>query len=184
MTSWPPAGSRARDGGLDRIDVPGGGALWLCGKHVVGPDPKAALTRAGATLLVSLCERHELDDRYPDYVTWLGRGGDGAALWSPIPDLGVPSVTTVDGLVADIGRRLADGVVVHCGAGHGRAATIALCVLAACGVPPGDGLGLIQAARPLAGPQTRDQQAFVDRYAAHGLDMLGRARHDYPVDER
>ena len=32
------------DGGLDRVPVPGSpGQLWLCGKHVVGADPEAAL---------------------------------------------------------------------------------------------------------------------------------------------
>ncbi len=134
---------------------------------MVGPDPEAALARAaGARLLVSLCERHELIDRYPGYLSWLASGGEGAAYWAPIPDLGVPTVEKVDQLVAVIGGHLGDGVVIHCGAGHGRAANVALCVLAAHGVPPAAGLSLIQAARPLAGPQTSEQQAFVERYAA------------------
>ena len=61
-TGWP--GARARDGGIDRLPLPDtAGALWLCGKHVVGPDPVAALARVDATTIVCLNERYELDDR-------------------------------------------------------------------------------------------------------------------------
>ena len=39
---------RQRHGGIDRIEVPGAGALWLCGKHLIAPDPEATLTSVGA----------------------------------------------------------------------------------------------------------------------------------------
>ena len=39
---WPTG--RSADGGLDRVPLPfGTGALWMCGKHRVGPDPEAVL---------------------------------------------------------------------------------------------------------------------------------------------
>jgi hypothetical protein len=60
------------DGGIHEIPLPDlPGRLWLCGKHVVGPDPGGLLDRTGADTIVCLTERHELFDRYPHYVHWL-----------------------------------------------------------------------------------------------------------------
>ena len=46
--SWP--SGRQLDGGIDRIALPTDvdGALFLCGKHVVGPDPEAVRAQLGA----------------------------------------------------------------------------------------------------------------------------------------
>ena len=58
--AWPTG--RNADGGLDQVPLPTtAGALWLCGKRVVGPDPEAALQRAGADTIVSFNERFELE---------------------------------------------------------------------------------------------------------------------------
>ena len=98
---------RWRDGGLDRVPVPGSpGELWLCGKHAVGADPEAALARIGAApdartaadggpvgTIVCLNQRGELEDRYPAYVAWLQEHVGGRALWFPIPDLHAPRST-------------------------------------------------------------------------------------------
>src|SRR5687768_2482553 len=80
------------DGGLHEIPldaVPG--RLWLCGKHMIGPDPEAVLARTGAHTVVCLTERHELADRYPHYVRWLDEhhsaDAEGRALWFPVHDL-------------------------------------------------------------------------------------------------
>src|SRR5262245_31464847 len=83
--AWPYP--RSRDGGVDEIPLPvTNGRLWLCGKHVVGPDPQAVLEAFDATTIVCLTEAHELTDRYPAYVTWLRQHRDGCAVWLPIPD--------------------------------------------------------------------------------------------------
>ena len=91
---WP--SHRSIDGGIDRIPLPDSpGELWLCGKHVTGPDAEAAMARVGATTIVCLNERHELEERYPDYVAWLVAHRGDRAVWFPIPDLHAPPVETV-----------------------------------------------------------------------------------------
>jgi hypothetical protein len=157
---------RARNGGLDEVPlgVPLGdaatGRLWLCGKHLVGPDAEAVLERTGASAIVCLNERYELASRYPGYVRWLElEGDDGRAVWFPVPDLHAPPVAEVRPLLADLGRRLdgGEGLVVHCGAGHGRAGTVAAALLMARGATVADALARIAAARPGAGPQSQIQ---------------------------
>lgn len=172
---WPRG--RARDGGIDRVPLRRG-AMWLCGKHAVGPDPEAALTRVGATTIVCLTERHELDQRYPEYVAWLrDRGSDGRdgrlgrsaeALWFPIPDLHAPPFERARPFVAELVDRLDGGqrLLVHCGAGMGRAGTIAACVLVATGSDPTGVLDAVAAARPGAGPEVGAQQALVASFVS------------------
>ncbi|NOX31752.1 MAG: hypothetical protein GXP35_17160, partial [Actinobacteria bacterium] len=87
-------GPRSFDGGIDQVPLPGAsGELWLCGKHAIGPDVDAALARANdADTVVCLNERHELEDRYPAYVSWLDGSDSERAIWHPIPDLHVPTL--------------------------------------------------------------------------------------------
>jgi len=161
---------RWRDGGLDQVPVVGSpGELWLCGKHAVGADPEAALGRIGGTgTIVCLNQRVELEDRYPDYVTWLQEHVGGRALWFPIPDLHAPPLAALRPLLAAIGERLATGghVLVHCGAGIGRAGTLAVCVLMEHGVGRDDALALVARHRPMAGPEVGAQRELVDELAA------------------
>jgi hypothetical protein len=152
---------RARNGGLDEVPIPGGaGRLWLCGKHLVGPDAEAVLERTGANAVVCLNERYELASRYPGYVAWLElESATGRAVWFPVPDLHAPSVEDLAPLLAKLGRRLeaGEGLVVHCGAGMGRAGTIAAALLIAAGATVDDALAGVAAARPGAGPQAAVQ---------------------------
>ena len=145
------------------------GELWLCGKHVVGADPHGALGRIGEpATIVCLNQRDELEDRYPDYVAWL-RANDGvAALWFPIPDLHAPSLDRLHPLLAEIGERLAGGghVLVHCGAGIGRAGTVAVCVLMQHGQSRTEALAHVAEHRPMAGPEVGAQRDLVDELAA------------------
>ena len=71
MSGW--LSERSRNGGIDEVVLPDGarGRLWLCGKHLVGPDPVGTLERTGATTIVCLNEIGELAIRYDDYVDWL-----------------------------------------------------------------------------------------------------------------
>lgn len=162
---WPRG--RARDGGIDPIPLPTGG-LWLAGKHAVGPDPEAALARAGnAELLVCLTERHELIDRYPNYVDWLGAHRGGRALWWPVPDLHAPPLAEAVGLVTSLAERVRSGVgvLVHCGAGIGRAGTIATCLLVELGLDLPAALTTVAAHRPMAGPEVGTQRELVEAFA-------------------
>src|SRR4051794_41371069 len=86
--AWP--SERSLDGGIDEIPQRGPGRLWLAGKHAVGPDPEALLTRVGADAIVCLNERHEIDDRYPGYVEWLVEEAPPRAHRVPIHDLHAP----------------------------------------------------------------------------------------------
>jgi protein-tyrosine phosphatase len=154
---------RRRNGGIDEVRLPvagGPGRLWLCGKHFIGPDVDAAMARVGATTVVCLNEAHELADRYPQYVAWLRSAPATAAVWHPIPDFHAPSVDVARALVADLTGRLAGGgsLLVHCGAGQGRAGTLAVAILVALGTPLDDAFATVADARSLAGPQSPVQR--------------------------
>lgn len=167
--TWRPT-QRALDGGVDEIPLPGSpGRLWLCGKHVIGPDPEAALVRAGAATIVCLNEAYELEDRYPDYVAWLRREGDDRRVWFPVPDLHAPALEAVLPLLDDLHTRLAAGgrLLVHCGAGIGRAGTLAALVLVGLGMEEETALTHVAVHRPMAGPEAGSQRELVAAVARH-----------------
>ena len=168
--TWTPT-ERSRHGGVDEVPLPGTtGRLWLCGKHYVGPDPDAALAATGAAAVVCLNQRHELEDRYPDYVRWLEAEAPSRAHWHPVPDLGAPAPDAADALVGELRRRLdaGDGLLVHCGAGIGRAGTVAAAVLLDLGLGLDEALALVRAHRPMAGPEAGTQRDLLAALAARG----------------
>jgi protein-tyrosine phosphatase len=156
MSPW--HSGRSRDGGVDEVALPEGpGRLWLCGKHAIAPDPAALLERLGATTVVALNEPHELDDRYPEYVIWLRSSTN--AVWHPVPDLHAPTLDETLALIDDLRRRIQDGehVVLHCGAGIGRAGTIAAALLMRTGLSLDEALARVASSRPMAGPEAGAQ---------------------------
>jgi len=180
---WPVG--RARDGGIDRVPLPEvPGALWLCGKHLIGPSVRTAMERVDATGVVCLTERHELEDRYPDYVEYL-RGAPGA-VWYPIPDLHVPPIPSAVSFISSIVDRLREGdrLIMHCAAGLGRAGTMACGVLLAFGVDLASARATVAAARPMAGPQALPQSDFLvelaDRFT--GSTPIGSTRSAMPEE--
>lgn len=144
----------------------------MCGKHVVGPDPERALARAGADTIVCLTERHELADRYPAYVEWLGAHRGRRALWFPVPDLHALSLDDTRALVRALRARIDAGehLLVHCAAGIGRAGTIATCLLIDFGLDRDRALAVVAANRPMAGPEVGAQRDLVDAVAATPTD--------------
>lgn len=161
---------RSVDGGIDRVPVPGTtGELWLCGKHLIGPDPVATIERMGIDTVVCLSQQHELVDRYPEYVSWLATVGEHA-LWHPVPDLHAPPLEETVRLADEILRRLDLGhrVLVHCGAGIGRAGTMAAAVLMRRGCSRHDALATVAACRPMAGPEAGNQTELLIALEARG----------------
>lgn len=158
---------RSRNGGVDRVPVPGvDGELWLCGKHFVGPDVEAAVDRVGADVVLCLNERHELADRYPGYVDWLA--SDERAWWAPVPDLHAPALDDALALVDDLLDHLRAGrtVLAHCGAGIGRAGTVAAAVLVRLGATVEQAVAVVAASRPTAGPEAGAQEQLLHALAS------------------
>ena len=155
------------DGGIHEIPLPSParGRLWLCGKHAIGPDPEGVITRVGADGVVCLNEEHELAERYPDYVAWLRAQRSSRVVWHPIPDLHAPTVEEfVPVLTAVVDRVVAgDRLIVHCGAGIGRAGTTAVAVLVSLAVPLDEALDHVRRHRPAAGPEVGPQLELVRR---------------------
>lgn len=148
---------------MDEIPLPPAvpGRLWLAGKRYVCPDPRAALSSVGASMVVCLCESFEIEERYPAYVDWLDAAAPReVALWWPIPDLHAPPLESARSLVADLAAHLdaGAGVLVHCGAGMGRAGTVAAGILLHYGVSLADALDTVAEARPGAGPEVGAQK--------------------------
>jgi protein-tyrosine phosphatase len=169
IDAWP--GERARHGGADEIPLAGvAGRLWLCGKHYVGPDPEHALQETGASTVVCLTEATELKERYPHYVAWLRANQPGRAVWFPIPDLHAPDPEAARPLLDDLVGRLrsGEGLLVHCGAGIGRAGTVAVAILMATGARLATALTVVAAHRAMAGPEAGAQRALLDALAAEG----------------
>ena len=142
------------------------GALFLCGKHAVGPDPEALLERVDGDAVVCLNELHELRDRYPAYVQWLAANGKARAVHHPIPDFTAPPLDQLVALVEDVYLRLVAGerVVVTCGGGIGRAGTIGVAVLMRSGRARRDAIEIVRAHRPMAGPESGVQTTVLAEY--------------------
>jgi len=171
-------GERSRDGGVDEIPLPAGdGRLWLCGKHFIGPDPEAAMAAVGADVVVCLSEPHEIAERYPGYVEWLRENAPVRALWHPIPDLHAPDPGAADALLDSLHARLAEGrsLLVHCGAGIGRAGTVAAALLVSFGVPLADALASVREHRAMAGPEAGAQTELLEVLEARRAAQAGGA---------
>jgi len=159
------------DGGIHEIPLPPtvSGRLWLCGKHIIGPDPEALIKRVGADAVVCLNREHELADRYPGYVTWLRAQPPERALWYAIHDLHAPPLEEFASVLTDIVDRVVAGrrLIVHCAAGIGRAGTTAVAVLVSLAVPLDEALEHVHRHRPGAGPEAGAQLDLVRQLHAH-----------------
>jgi protein-tyrosine phosphatase len=158
------AEKRSDHGGVDEIPLTAGlpGRLWICGKRFIGPDPEAALAYVDGTAVVCLNEPNELD-HYPDYTKWLRSQPTTRVLWWPIPDLYVPDRAAAPRLFGELRSRLGDGqhLLMHCGAGVGRAGTIAAGLLVTMGETPRDAIARVRAHRPMGGPEAGVQTEFL-----------------------
>jgi protein-tyrosine phosphatase len=97
-------------------------------------------------------------------------------LWWPVPDLHAPSLAETSELVGRLRTRLDAGgmVLVHCGAGIGRAGTIAAAVLMSLGMPRTEAVAVVAFHRPMAGPEAGAQAALLESLGPPG-DEAGTA---------
>jgi atypical dual specificity phosphatase len=162
--------ARRTHGGVDEVPLPHHvpGRLWLCGKHVIAPDPDAVLNQIGATTVVCLTQAHELEARWPDYVAWLRAEPATRALWRPIDDFGVPPAEARQPLLDDLAARLlaGDGLVIHCAAGIGRSGTTAAALLVGFGMSVDEARAHVRRHRPMAGPEAGEQLDWLSEIAA------------------
>ncbi len=104
--------------------------------------------------------------RYPVYVAWLDGSTGVDSVWWPIPDLHAPDPVQMLPFVDDLVERLTGGatLVVHCGAGMGRAGTTAVCILIRLGVDPTEASRRVAEARPGSGPEVGAQRDLVEAF--------------------
>ena len=156
-------------GGIHRIPVPGAsGNLHAAAFAVTGPDPAAALEDVDAEVMVCLLTDSEITMRFPDYPAWLADPAPHQAIHVPMVDQGVTGDDAIRDLVEYVNRHLdrGTGVLVHCGAGYGRAGIVCISVLTSRGMDLDDAVAAVRAARPAAGPQSLSQEAQITRLAA------------------
>ena len=89
-------------------------------------------------------------------MAWLQEHDGGRAVWFPIADLHAPPLVEIRPFLDVAVGRLDGGehLLVHCGAGIGRAGTIAVCILMLHGLSADDALALVASHRPMAGPES------------------------------
>lgn len=153
---------------VDRIPLPRtDGALWLCALRDVAHDPESMLVYTGASTIVCLNERDELERREPAYIDWLRSHQPGRALWFPIRNFRAESASATMPFLRMIVARLeaGEGVVMHCAMGQGRAGTMAVCLLMMLGASQDEALHTVASHRVFAGPGESSQWALVDDVA-------------------
>ena len=123
----------------------------------------------GIDVVVSLLERHEIEELELHPVPAACRDAEIDFVSFPIPDRGVPaSIAETEKLVRRLSGALADGkaVAVHCRAGIGRSSLIAACVLVRNGYDVNSAFDAIARARGVEVPDTEAQRAWVSALLA------------------
>jgi len=131
------------------------------------PEEVASWRAQGLDLVVSLLAGDEIAE--------LGLGDEPAAcrqaglrfVGFPVPDRGVPPPgAAFSELVSDLTAELraGRGIGIHCRMGVGRSASLAVCVLAALGVPLESAWAAVGKSRGLSVPDTPEQRSWVARW--------------------
>lgn len=125
------------------------------------------MAAVGADRIVCLCESSELAARYPGYAAWLAAARSGRAICFPIPDLHAPGVDATLPFLDSLGAFLDEGLslLMHCGAGIGRAGTMAAALLMMMGEERSVAVATVARSRPMAGPEAGAQSDLLEALA-------------------
>lgn len=132
----------------------------LVGAYPVDADDVAALTDAGADVLVNLCEDVEYREGQRDALTAALRTAGIEERRLPVPDYGSLPAEHIDGAVGEVTRELEAGrrVYLHCRAGWQRSAAIAAGVVAVReGVDAQEALEHVRERKPTAEPMAHQR---------------------------
>jgi protein-tyrosine phosphatase len=132
-------------------------------------DEAASWRRQGLDTVISLLEDAEVAELGLAAEPELCEQAGLRFVRFPLPDCGVPDSgqavsELVSAVVAEL--RAGRGVGIHCRIGVGRSASLAVCVLAALGVPVEAAWAAVQQARGLLVPDTPAQRVWVSDWFA------------------
>lgn len=156
---------------LGLLPGPGRLGLTICpGRRDRGRDlaaDLAALRDAGATDLVTLVTREELEWAGVPHLAAQASAAGMAVTVAPIPDQAVPTLAEARALVGATLDALRAGrtVVAHCMGGLGRSGLVAACCLVAVGLSPPDAVAAVRRARGPRAVETTEQERFVATFA-------------------
>jgi protein-tyrosine phosphatase len=139
-------------------------------------DEIVSWSRSGFDVVVSLLESGEADELVLGAEPALCEAAGIRFIHFPIPDRETPTVETalselVETLVTEL--RAERSVGVHCRMGIGRSASVAVCVLAALGVPLDSAWEAVRNARGFQVPDTSQQHDWVAAWVAGFLRKTG-----------
>ena len=149
---------------------------WL-GRLAIMPRPRGgdwledeirSWRRSGVDMVVSLLTREEQTELSLDDEGELCRTNGIEFVSFPIVDRGIPSsIEAFSDQVTKLAEQLASGknVAVHCRQGIGRAALVAICLLALSGVEPAAAIEWVGAARGCSVPETPEQRRWTADFA-------------------
>jgi protein-tyrosine phosphatase len=150
---------------------------WL-GRMAISPRPRGGewlddemkgWRQAGVDVVASLLEADEAEDLGLDEERKFCEANGMEFRSLPIVDRSVPtSDAEASRLLADLDEALHRGknVAIHCRQGIGRAGLIASALLAETGIGPLEAVQRVSAARHVAVPETAEQRAWIETFAA------------------
>jgi protein-tyrosine phosphatase len=156
-----------------------------CGRLAIMPRPRAGdwledeiafWRRQGLEVVVSLLDDGEVVELGLGDEQRLCEQAGSRFVRFPVSDRGLPdSEAAVSRVVAILAEELkaGRGVGIHCRIGVGRSACLAVCVLAALGVPVELAWAAVERSRGLSVPDTPEQRAWVEHWAAADNSFRG-----------
>jgi len=156
------------------LDGPWRGRLALCSRPRAGwflDDDIRALKASGYAVLVSALTPEEVARAELEMVQHLCEAAGLVFAHFPVGNLQVAHPERAIPVLQSWQDSLhsGDGIAIHCWATVGRGPTLAAALLVGAGVPPEDAWERIASARGREVPDTLEQRAWVDQFAANQL---------------